>query len=163
MDRREVRPSFSVPLSGEANELMELLRERIGKTDHVDCTSSKGRCAEFFVPEGERRLWSPYLSVQVDATGETTVLRGRFGPHPEVWTLYVFLSAAMGFMAVIGMILGFVQWQSGMEPWGLWGLYLGAPGLLCLYVVSAIGQRLSAHQMSDLRARLDSLLEGLRE
>jgi hypothetical protein len=75
----------------------------------------------------------------------------------------MFLSAALGFLAVIGMMLGFVQWQSGMEAWGFWGVYLGAPGLAALYLVSAIGQRLSAHQMDDLKARLDPLLVGLRE
>lgn len=161
MDRPKVRPTFAVPLQVEANEAMGHLRERLKTVEHRDCTRSKGRCAEFYVPEEERRLWSPYLSVQVEAQAEGSLLRGRFGPHPEVWTFYMFLSSVLVFLSVIGLILGFVQWQSGMEAWGFWGTLLSLPGLLVLYLVSAIGQRLSAHQMDALKGRLDPLLDGL--
>lgn len=140
---------------------MKTLRERLKGTDYRECTRSKGRCADFFVDEEERRVWSPHLSVQVEARGEGSLLRGRFGPHPELWTLYMFLYTAVGFLAVMGLMLGFVQWQSGMAPWGFWGLALGIPGLAILYGVSATGQRLSSHQMADLKDRIDELIVGL--
>ena len=96
-------------------------------------------------------MWSPAGSV----------LRGRFGPHPEMWTLFIFLYMAVGFLATIGLILGFVQWQSGMDPWGFWGVGIGVPSLAVLYGISAIGQKLSAYQMEELRERIDALVEGL--
>ena len=161
MDRPKVRPTFAVSLREEANQAMDHLRERLDKVDHGDGTHSKGRCAEFYVPADERRLWSPYLSVQVEARQRGSLLRGRFGPHPEVWTFYMFLSSALGFLALIGLILGFVQWQSGMDAWGFWATFLGMPGLAILYLISAVGQKLSAHQMDELKSRLDPLLEGL--
>jgi predicted PurR-regulated permease PerM len=61
----------------------------------------------------------------------------------------------------MGLMLGFVQWQSGMEAWGFWGAFLGFPGLAALYAISATGQRLSAHQMEELKGRIDTLVEGL--
>jgi hypothetical protein len=73
----------------------------------------------------------------------------------------MFLYTAVGFLATIGLMLGFVQWQSDMDPWGLWGVWLGAPGLAILYGVSVMGQRLSAHQMQELKARVDRLVDGL--
>jgi hypothetical protein len=161
MDRPEIRPTFSVRLTEDPNDAIEVMRGRLEDTDFQDCTRSKGRCAEFFVPEKERRVWSPYLTVQLERLGRGSLLRGRFGPHPEVWTLFMFLSFALGFLAVLGLMLGFVQWQSDMPTWGFWGSYLGVPGLVGLYLVSTVGQRLSAHQMEELRARLDPLLEGL--
>jgi hypothetical protein len=161
MDRPEIRPTFSVRLRDDPNDAIQVMRGRIEDTDFQDCTRSKGRCAEFYVPEGERRLWSPYLSVQVEGLEGGSLLRGRFGPHPEVWTLFMFLSSALGFLAVIGLMLGFVQWQSDIPAWGFWGAYLGVPGLVGLYLVSTLGQKLSAHQMAQLKARLDPLLEGL--
>jgi hypothetical protein len=140
---------------------MEVLRARLMGTDYEECTRSKGRCAYFFVNEEERTVWSPHLSIQVEQEAEGSLLRGRFGPHPELWTLYMFLYTAVGFLAVIGLMFGFVQWQSGMTPWGLWGVAIGLPGLAVLYGISATGQRLSAHQMNELKARIDSLVEGL--
>jgi hypothetical protein len=145
----------------EADEAMEILRERLRDTEYEECTRSKGRCADFFVNEDERKFWSPHLSVQVEPVEGGSLLRGRFGPHPELWTLYMFLYTAVGFLAIMGLMLGFVQWQSGMEAWGMWGVWLGLPGLGILYGISATGQRLSAHQMEELKGRIDGLVEGL--
>jgi hypothetical protein len=140
---------------------MSILRERLRGTDYMECTRSKGRCAYFFVDEEERKIWSPHLSIQVEPEGDGSILRGRFGPHPELWTLYMFLYTAVGFLAVMGLILGFVQWQSDMTPWGYWGVAGGVPGILLLYGISATGQKLSAHQMEELKDRVDGLVNGL--
>jgi hypothetical protein len=140
---------------------MAVLRDRLQGQSWAECTRSKGRCAEFFVDEEKRKVWSPYLSVQVEPRGEGSLLRGRFGPHPELWTFFMFLYTAVGFLTLMGLLLGFVQWQSGMEAWGLWGCWIGAPGLVLLWAVSVTGQRLSAHQMEELRDRIEALVEGM--
>jgi len=156
-----IRPTFSIPLAQNPEDSMTVLRDRLEGSQWSECVRSKGRCAEFFVREEDRRLWSPYLSVQLEPKEKGSLLRGRFGPHPEIWTLFMFLYTAVGFLSLMGLILGFVQWQSGMEAWGFWGAYLGIPGLLILYGVSATGQRLSAHQMDELQDRVYTLVHGL--
>ena len=161
MDRPRIRPTFFIRLAPDADAAMDTLRERLKDTEYEGCSRSKGRCADFYVEEDERRLWSPCLSVQVESREKGSLLRGRFGPHPELWTLFLFLYAGVGFLAVMGLMLGFVQWQSGMEPWGFWGPAIGLPGLGVLYGVSVTGQRLSAHQMHWLKGRIDGLVEGL--
>jgi hypothetical protein len=142
---------------------MEVMKSRLRDGQFRDCTRSRGRCADFYVPEEERRVWSPCLSVQVEERDRGSLLRGRFGPHPEIWTFFMFLYGAVGFAVVMGLMLGFVQWQSGMEPWGLWGVWVGVPGLASLYGISAVGQKLSAHQMDALKERMEELAEGLVE
>jgi hypothetical protein len=161
MHRPRIRPTFSIPLSKDADGSMALLRDRLEGSNWSECSRSKGRCADFFVKEEDRRLWSPFLSVQVEPKEKGSLLRGRFGPHPEMWTLFMFLYTAVGFLTLMGLLLGFVQWQSGMEAWGFWGGYIGIPGLALLYGISATGQRLSAHQMEELRDRIDTLVHGL--
>jgi hypothetical protein len=163
MDRPRIRPTFSIPLEPDADSAMATLRERLRGSEYEECSRSRGRCADFFVKDEDRRLWSPCLSIQVEPTGGGSLLRGRFGPHPELWTLFMFSYGAVGFLSVIGLVLGFVQWQSGMQPWGFWGAGLGFPGLALLLAVSATGQRLSAHQMDELRGRVNSLVKGLED
>jgi len=156
-----IRPTFTIPLAPGADEVMATLRERLKGKDYVECSRSKGRCADFFVDEANRKLWSPYLAVQVERRTAGSLLRGRYGPHPEIWTLFMFLYTVVGFLTIIGLMLGFVQWRSAMTPWGFWGLVAGVPGLAVLYGISATGQRLSAHQMEELRDRIDELVDGL--
>jgi hypothetical protein len=163
MDRPRMRPTFSIPLEPDADSAMATLRERLKGTEYEECSRSKGRCADFFVKEEKRRVWSPCLSVQVEPAREGSLLRGRFGPHPELWTLFIFSYGALGFLAVMGLMLGFVQWQSGMDPWGLWGAAVGFPGMALLFALSATGQRLSSQQMEELRWRVDSLVAGLKD
>jgi hypothetical protein len=86
MKKNLIRPTFSIPLSPGADEAMGILRERLRGMDYEECTRSKGRCAYFFVDEDERKVWSPHLSIQVEPKSEGSLLRGRFGPHPELWT-----------------------------------------------------------------------------
>lgn len=163
MSRPRIRPTFSVPLAVDPDTAIQEMRRRLEGSDWAECTKSKGRCADFFVEEAERRVWSPHLTVQVDedGDGDRARLRGRFSPGPEVWTLFMFLYFAASFLAVIGLMLGLVQWQSGMEVWGFWGVYLGLPGIALLYLVSRIGQQLSSDQMEELRGRIDTLVSGL--
>lgn len=161
MSPPKIRPTFAIPLSEGPDASMKVIRGRLKGSNWAECSRSKGRCADFFVRREERRLWSPYLSIQVESRGNGALLRGRFGPHPEMWTLFMFLYAGVGFLTLLGLFLGFVQWQSGMEAWGLWGAYVGLPGMASLYIVSATGQRLSAHQMEELRDRVHTLIHGL--
>jgi hypothetical protein len=161
MDRPRIRPTFSIPLGVDADSAMEEMRRRLEASEWRECTKSKGRCADFFIEESERHLWSPHLTVQVDALPEGTRLRGRFAPEPELWTLFMFLYFAVAFLATMGLMLGFVQWQSGMDAWGFWGVWIGVPGLVALWTVSQVGQRLSEDQMEELRGRVDELVEGL--
>jgi hypothetical protein len=161
MHRPKIRPTFSIPLSRDADGSMAFLRERLEGSNWSECSKSKGRCADFYIKEEARRLWSPYLSVQVESEKEGSLLRGRFGPPPEMWTLFIFLYAGVGFLTLMGLLLGFVQWQSGMHAWGFWGFYIGIPGLALLYGISATGQHLSSHQMEELRDRIDTLVHGL--
>jgi len=127
MQGHRIRPSFSIPLTPGPDDAMEVLRERLRGGNYEECTRSRGRCAYFFVDEEERKMWSPHLSVQVEPSSTGSVLKGRFGPHPEMWTLFLFLYTAVGFLAIIGLMLGFIQWQSGMSPWGFGGVLIGVP------------------------------------
>jgi hypothetical protein len=161
MKPKRIRPTFSIALVPDPDRAMEEFRSRLADTPHVECTRSKGRCAEFFVEEDQRTIWSPHLSIQLESMGEGALLRGRYGPHPELWTLYMFLYFLMGLLATLGLILAFVQWQSGMDAWGLWIGGIGLAGGGGLYLISAMGQKLSAHQMEDLKGRVNRLVEGL--
>jgi hypothetical protein len=139
---------------------MDHVRRKLPTCPH--CTGvSVGRHAELFVPETERSTWSPWLSVTAEATETGTRVRGRFAPHPHVWTLYMFCVFALGFALFVGLSLGYAQYSLGLRPWALMAIPIcGALGA-ALYMASLIGQRLSAHQMEDLHAALDELLSDL--
>jgi hypothetical protein len=143
----------------EVDALMDRLRDRLPECPH--CTGvSVGRHAELFVPEKDRRIWSPWLSVTAEERFEGTVVHGRFAPHPNIWTLYVFLGFGLGFGLLVGTTWGYAQWATERTPWALITIpivvILGAG----LYLASLVGQALGQEQMTHLRAALEDLIHS---
>jgi hypothetical protein len=158
MSTPSVRPRFEIESDLEADSLMERVRNRLPQCPH--CTGvSVGLHAELFVPESERRVWSPWLSVTADPSADGSLLKGRFAPHPNVWTLYLFLAFGLGFALLVGTTWGYAQWATDRTPWALVSvpivLVLGS----LLYFSSQVGQRLGAEQMDHLRDALDELVK----
>jgi len=144
-------------IRADPDELMEKVRDRL--LECPDCTGvSVGRHAELFVTDEERRVWSPWLSITAEKQANGSVLRGRFAPHPGVWTLYLFLAFGLGFAFLVGTTWGYAQWAIDRTPWAL----LTIPLVLILggglYFASLVGQRLGAEQMIQLRAAVETLI-----
>jgi len=157
MTAPEVRPRFEIELACEADDLMDRLRTKLMRCPN--CTGvSVGRHAELFVPETDRRLWSPWLSVTADEHREGMVLRCRFAPHPNIWTLYLFVAFALGFSLLVGTTWGYAQWATESTPWALISVPLVAILGGVLYMASLVGQRLGTDQMIQLRTALDELI-----
>lgn len=162
MDSPRLRPTFDLDLDLPPDHAMSALRRRMEGGPRSRRCQSKGRCAEFFLSDDDRHLWTPYLSVQAeDAPGGGTRLHGRFAPYPEVWTFFMFAYGVAWFAVLFGGVFGYAQWASGESAWGLWGVWIGLPAVLLLHLGSALGQRLGAPDMVELRSRLDGLVAGL--
>lgn len=161
MDRPELRPTFTVPLDLERDDAIERIREGLVQRDElVGRWRGKGRWAEIFVPDSEKRLWSPHLSIRTDEEDGGSSLFGRFAPHPEVWTLFMFVYFGVAFLVLFGATFAYVQWASDEPAWGIWSVWIGVPVLLSLHAASAIGQRLGRDQMRD---RLEIFWQVLEE
>lgn len=117
---------------------------------------------ELHPPVKAQHMWSPQLAVDLrpHAVDQCTLI-GRFSPHPNVWTLYVAMSAALGFAALLFGAYGYVQWTMGQDPWALLGLPGGLLGVLALYLLSQLGQSLGHDQMDELVEFLQAHAPGL--
>ena len=163
MSTVRLRPTFRLGIDLERDEAVERIRERLAEDERfAGRWRGKGRWADVYVPHADRRLWSPHLSLRLDEeAGARCILFGRFAPHPEVWTFFMFLYLASWFGAVFGAVLGYVQRVSGEAAWGGW-VAIGAAGMIALvHFAGALGQRLGRRQMLSLRTELDGLLTGL--
>ena len=157
-----IRPTFTVPLKHSRKEATEEIRRRLlGRTDLAGRWRGKGRWVDLYVPESERKIWSPYLSARLDEEDGVCSVFGRFAPHPEVWTFFMFVYFLVSFTVLFGATFGYVQWASGERAWALWSVWAGVPVLLLCHGASFVGSRLGQEQMRELRAVLDEVLEGL--
>jgi hypothetical protein len=158
MAATRVRPRIRLRIDEPPDELMERLRRRL--PDCPRCTAvSVGRHVDLSVPLEERRIWSPHLDVTAeDDPPAGTVLHGRFGPRPQLWTFYMFLAFGLGFSLLVGLSWGYAQWVMDTTPWALLSLPITATLGALLYLAALIGQRLGAEQMDTLSAGLEELV-----
>ena len=113
-------------------------------------------------PDAERSFFSPYLSLEVQPHGTGAVATGRFGPHPAVWTGFMFVYAVVGLAGVLALMFGWAQSIADEAPWML----LGAPGSVLLigfvYGAEWIGKGLGAEQMHDIASFVEQVLPDIR-
>ncbi|MCB9665350.1 MAG: hypothetical protein H6732_14660 [Alphaproteobacteria bacterium] len=163
MDRPHMRPRLEIVVPADLAEVRRAFEDRV---QHPACTC-RGRFARNHLhvevgPE-RRHFWSPTLDVTLRRTDEGTLLLGRFGPHPDVWTMYVFLYATWAFFAVVALCWAMAQAVLEEPPTALL-VVLGAGVLAGLTWLSGrVGAALGHDQMEDLFRMVDGLGEARRD
>lgn len=111
------------------------------------------------IPLTEIHYWSPQLTLTFESTEEGTIIRGLYGPSPDVWTLFFFGYAAVGVLFTILGMWGFAQYNLGIDAPMLWALpVLAAIGAI-LYLIAQFGQKLGAEQMYRLHHFYESVID----
>lgn len=158
MDRPHQRPRVDLFVPLPADEVATRLARGL-LTSELPCAGRvASRHAWITIRDGERHFWSPNLDVEFYEDPHGTWLRGRFGPQPAVWTLFVFVYASLSLGATISGVLGLAQLALDERPLGL----LLSLGLLLLigfvYGAAFIGQGLGSSQIAEIRLFLDRAL-----
>ncbi|NBC18152.1 MAG: hypothetical protein GVY18_12645 [Bacteroidetes bacterium] len=152
-----LRPRFRRTVSASPSRVAERLRTALAEADRPWQWDGYGHHFVIRVPEAERHFWSPQLSIDLEATSDATTVRGLFGPHPSIWTLFVAAYGVAAFAGVTGLLFGLSQWTLDQPPIALWAV----PGAALLagitYGVGLVGRRLGYEQVLQLRDVIDEV------
>ena len=154
MSAPSIRPRFEMGTRRSPTQALELIADRISRPGSPCEGSVLGRHVHLNVQAGERRLWSPHLYFDVVGDGQGSagsIIRGRFGPRADVWTLIVALYAVSGFVATMAVLFAISQVLLDNPPTALWAVLLALITSSLLYLLAWIGQRLSADQMKMMK------------
>ncbi|MFP4600593.1 MAG: hypothetical protein ACLFVJ_20225 [Persicimonas sp.] len=142
-----LRPRFGLRVSLSPDQVLERFRHSAESTAHPCDVSVLDRQVEMTVRTAEQHFWSPYLNVLLETDRGHTVLRGKFGPNINVWTMFVAAYAVLGLVGLVGLIAATSQLQIDQPPSGL-VLSAGCLFLSALvWVAGKLGQRWAYDQM----------------
>lgn len=153
------RPRPAVRFSTDASvpEVMEAFRLVTDAPGHRLEVRQAGTTVELFTSEDDRRFWSPWLSLQAVELDEVTLVQGRFGPHPHIWTGFVFAYAVIGLFAFMACMYGWAQVVLERPPLA----FAAAAASLALggfvYGAEFIGKGMAAEQLYDVRDFVDDV------
>ena len=150
-----MRPRFELQLPVTGERWLDALRSLLKS----DAGSLRGQVfrkhAVVEMRDTERTFWSPYLNLEVEDEPDGSAIRGRFSPHPNVWSMFMAVYILLAIVALGGLSYGMVQHTLGQWPWSL----LIAPVAVALfgfvYGATLIGQGLGAEQMYTMRSLVD--------
>jgi hypothetical protein len=84
-----MRPRFEFQLPVTRERWLDALRSLL----ESDAGSLRGQVfrkhAVVEMRVRERTFWSPYLNLEVEDEPDGSAIRGRFSPHPNVWTMFM--------------------------------------------------------------------------
>ena len=150
-----MRPRFVVTVPKTPAETLQQLHDTLDEPGGPITGSILDRHVRLRISEDQRTFWTPQLDVEVEPHEDGALVRGLFGPHPDIWTFFIATYAVMTFCGITGLLFGLVQWSLGWSPWALWSVPIAILMIGSVYVVALIGQRLGHDQMVQLRAFLD--------
>ncbi len=159
-----MRPRFELQLPVERERWLETLRALLdGETESLRGQVFR-KHAVVQMRDEKRTFWSPYLNLEVEDEPDGSAIRGRFSPHPNVWTMFMGVYILIAIVGLAGFSYGIVQWTLGQSPWA----FVVAPAALALfgfvYGATLIGQGLGAEQMYVMRSLVDqACIDALSE
>lgn len=159
MTKLQLRLKFNIESTLKVEEVLGRIEKYLNQDD-VNCegwVSEKN--AMLVLPENLRRYWSPFLNLEVEKNGAGAIIKGRFGPNPTVWTMFIFFYMLFSFIGLGSLMFGLTQITLGHNPWTLWIFPFSLILLLVEYIVAGIGQRIGNEQTSILLEYLHFALD----
>lgn len=142
-----LRPRFRQEAPCPPGQVLRVLGDAVRREDAPFEGTLFDTSAVLRVLPDDRHFWSPHLEVSVESTPNGSVVHGLFGPHPTVWSMFVGLYVAIGFVAAMGVAYGGAQWILGQAPWAFWAAPAGAVLAVLVWLAGRTGRRLGHAQV----------------
>lgn len=153
-----MRPRFEIATEDSADEFLQKIKVHLKQNDDpFDCSVMPGH---FYlkVKKEDQHYWSPQLNLSFDEDSDPLLIRGRYEPHPNVWTLFILLYLALSVLILFIGIIGLSRMSLGMSAKILWVVPVLALAAAVLYFVSQIGQKLGAEDTFSLHHFLEEVV-----
>jgi len=159
-----LRPTFRWLSPCPPGEALDRLGRLLADVPHAFTGRRAGNHLMLTVPPRDRHFWSPWAHVEVldpddpaaneqdhpPAPAGGCVIRGRFSPHPGIWTAYMLAYLALTTLIVFAGVFGYAQFTLERAPTA----WLAVPACLLvagvMWGASLLGQRLAREQIESL-------------
>ena len=147
-----LRPRFRMEFEESHQNLIAKFKDiSKNKTSKFGIVISDGHVI-IDIPAEENHFWSPQLNIEIEQfEGNKSIVKGLFGPKPQVWTMFMFIHFAMA-VAFIGFsIMAYVQWTLKSNYKTALITTFALPILwIVMYFLGRMGKKTGHKQMDEL-------------
>ena len=102
-----ITPVFMLTVDGSVDQVCKRLRTLLHEETGAYDGSVAGNHMTLTIREGDRHFWSPWLHIELTEQDDTTHIRGRFTPHPNIWTGFAFSYFSLIVIVAFAVDLGY--------------------------------------------------------
>ena len=156
-----LRPRFRIDFEESEENLIERFKENLNDGECKYCSKIVDQHIVIDVPFDEDHFWSPQLNIEVvKGDSSESIVKGLFGPKPQVWTLFMFLHFAVGITFLVFLTLLYVRWSFESSLIFPTIMVIALPIIwVVLYVFGRWGRRQGRKQMEELHDFMMGTLE----
>ncbi|AMC10969.1 hypothetical protein Lupro_06790 [Lutibacter profundi] len=147
-----LRPRFKMNFNETKQRLISKFEDNLKDTNCKYCSKIIDGHIVIDIPFGENHFWSPQLNIEIaKVEGNKTIVKGLFGPKPQVWTLFMFFHFAVA-VAFIGFsIMAYVKWTLKSNYTNALIIVIALPILwIVMYFLGQLGKKRGHQQMDEL-------------
>jgi len=157
-----LRPRFTIDLDENHEKIIDKFKRSLKEKESKYPSRFSDGHIIVDVPRKEEHFWSPQLNMEIIETeNNKSMLKGLFGPKPQVWTLFMFIHFVVGISFLIFAVMLYVNWSLERDFIMPLMLVIFLPILWAvLYFLGRIGKSTGHKQMDDLHDLMTSILES---
>lgn len=157
-----LRPRFKMEFEESQQKLLGKFQSNVKNTSCKYCVKVIDGHIVIDIPAEENHFWSPQLHIEIEEIEENkSVVKGLFGPKPQVWTFFMFIHFAMAFAFIGFSIMAYVKWTLKSDYTSPLTITLILPILwIAMYFLGSLGKKTGHKQMDELHGFMMKTLES---
>lgn len=157
-----LRPRFKMSFEESQQKLIAKFQRNVKNATCKYCVKDIDGHIVIDIPADENHFWSPQLHIEIEKIDENkSIVKGLFGPKPQVWTFFMFIHFAMAFAFIGFFIVAYVKWSLKSDYKTALIITLALPILwVIMYFLGRIGKRRGHKQMDELHGFMMKTLKS---
>ncbi len=156
-----LRPRFKMDFNESQQEIISKFKANLNEGNCKYCSKIVDEHIIIDVPAEENHFWSPQLTIEIEKINDKeTIVKGLFGPKPQVWTLFMFFHFAVAVAFIGFLVMAYVQWSIDSDYSFAVTMVLALPAIwFIMYFLGRIGKKTGHKQMDELYKFMMKTLE----
>lgn len=147
-----LRPRFKLHFDESQEKLITKFQNNVNNANCNYCVKVTDLHIVIDIPEKENHFWSPQLNIEIEKVEENkSLVKGLFGPKPQVWTFFMFIHFAMAIAFIGFSIMAYVKWTLKSDYKMALIITFILPILwILMYFLGSLGKKRGHKQMDEL-------------
>ena len=134
-----LKPRFTMECSESKEVILEKFRKEFASNNFNFLGNIVDHHVIIDMSIKDAHFWSPQLYLEIEKKDQNaTLIKGLFGPKPQVWTFFMFIHFAVALAFVIFLVVAYVKWT--LDQAYTFSVLMCLLMFVCWFVLYTLGQ-----------------------